>query len=432
MGTVYLALDTQLDRRVALKTPQFDQDSDLLQRFEREARAAAALRHPNICPIYDFGKIDGTHYISMAYIDGESLATLVATEQPQPVKRVLGIARKIALALQEAHDHGIVHRDLKPSNVMLDKHGEPIVMDFGLARQTTGQDNVRLTQSGILVGTPAFMSPEQIEGELDKIGPATDQYSLGVLLYELFTKQLPFRGSSMAIIAQALVKEPPPPIRFRTDLDPRINAACLKMLAKAPEDRFPSLATLANELESILENRGAVPVADPATPRPASPESAERAAARARRHSLAEQFLAKRSLTENEIDDIEKSARRCFDCRDYQKVVDAIGQVPEDQQPARLKGLLADARTRTAEIAALVTAMDDAMERSNRPAALQSATALLKIQPGNPRASEIRRRISGERSFVDALMAKPWLVWTVVIAGLTLLAASIVMIVIGR
>jgi len=425
MGTVYLAIDTQLDRQVALKTPQFDQDSDLLQRFHREARAAAALRHPNICPIYDFGQIEGTQFISMAYIEGQTLAALMENEPLQPVKRVAGIARKIALALQEAHDHGIVHRDLKPSNVMLDKHGEPIVMDFGLARQT-GQDNVRLTQSGILVGTPAFMSPEQIEGDLEKIGPATDQYSLGVLLYELFTQQLPFRGSSMAIIAQALVKEPPPPIQFRTDLDPRINAACLKMMAKAPEDRFASLSEVADVLEAILENRYPNPTLTSATAKADPPLSPERAAAKQRRRSLAAQFLAKRSLSEEELAEVEKAARRHFDLRQYEKVVEAIGQVPDEQRPARLQGLLADACTKTAEVAALVTAIDDAQRRGDKVAALEKSSVLLKLQPGNPRACDVQNQAKGQSFLAKVRNASPRTLWAVVLVGLALLAALIV------
>jgi serine/threonine protein kinase len=430
MGTVYLAIDTQLDRPVALKTPQFDNDGDLLERFHREARAAAALRHPNICPIYDFGQIDGTHFISMAYIEGQTLAALIETAQPQPVKQVLGIARKIAQALQEAHEHGIVHRDLKPSNVMLDKRGEPIVTDFGLARQSTGPDNVRLTQSGILVGTPAFMSPEQIEGDLDKIGPATDQYSLGVLLYELFTQQLPFRGSSMAIIAQALVKEPPPPIQLRSDLDPRINAACLKMMAKAPEDRFSSLAEVADELETILENPDAKPILNLPADKPSSPPSAERVAAAQRRHSLAAQFLAKRALSEQELTDIEKSARRYFDLRQYEKLVEMVEQVPERQRPARLQGLLADACGKTTEIAALVAALDEAAHVGNRATALQRAQALLKLQPRHPRACEVITQYEQPRAGLWKL--KPRTLWTAVLVGLTLLAALVVATVISR
>jgi len=191
MGTVYLAEDTQLQRHVALKTPHFEQEPtpELLERFYREARAAATLRHPNICPVYDVGQIEGTHYISMAFIEGHPLSALVQSAKPQPERQVLIVVRKLAQALQDAHDHGIVHRDLKPANIMVDTRNEPIIMDFGLARQLQRDTNIRITQSGMLIGTPAYMSPEQIDGELDKIGPPTDQYSLGVILYELLTGQ---------------------------------------------------------------------------------------------------------------------------------------------------------------------------------------------------------------------------------------------------
>jgi serine/threonine protein kinase len=427
MGTVYLAIDTQLDRQVALKTPQFDQDSDLLQRFHREARAAAALRHANICPIYDFGQIEEKHFISMAYIEGQTLAALIETGEQQPVKRVLTIALKIAQALQEAHDHGIVHRDLKPSNVMLDKRGEPIVMDFGLARQIAAPDNVRLTQSGILVGTPAFMSPEQIEGDLEKVGPASDQYSLGVLLYELFTQQLPFRGSSMAIIAQALVKEPPPPIQFRTDLDPRINTACLKMMAKAPEDRFASCGAVADELEAILEDRQSRPASSPAPAAPSASVSAERTAAKERRQSLAAQFLAKRPLSEQELVEVEKSARRQFDLHQFEKVVEIIGQARDDQLPARLQGLLSDARGKCAEIATLLMAIDEASRSGDRTTALQRVEALLRIQPRNPRACEMKAQLEVKPRAPDTEWTKRRTLWAalvaVVLVGLLILAA---------
>jgi predicted Ser/Thr protein kinase len=432
MGTVYLAIDTQLDRQVALKTPQFDQDSDLLQRFQREARAAAALRHPNICPIYDFGQIDGTHFISMAYIEGETLAALLETGQQQPVKRVLVIARKIAQALHEAHEHGIVHRDLKPSNVMLDKRGEPIVMDFGLARQMTGPDNVRLTQSGILVGTPAFMSPEQIEGDIQRIGPATDQYSLGVLLYELFTQQLPFHGSSMAIIAQALVKEPTPPMQLRCDLDPRINGACLKMMAKAPEDRFASLAEVARELDAILENPDGTSTPSSAPSGPSAPLTADRAAAALRRQSLAAQFLSKKSMSEERLAELEKSARRQFDQRQYEKVVEIIGQIAEDQRPARLRGLLADAQTKTAEVAALVAAIDEAVRLDDWPTALEQADALLKVQPRHPRACQVKTQYDANSPLAEIWKVKPRTLWTRVALGLIVLVALIVASVVQR
>jgi serine/threonine protein kinase len=254
MGTVYLAEDSELRRQVALKTPNVkdDKSAEFLERLYREARSAATLRHANICPVFDIGQIDGTHYISMGYIQGHPLSHEIQSTSPQAERQVLTLISKLARALQEAHEHGVVHRDLKPSNIMVDNKGEPIIMDFGLAYQIRHEEDIRLTRDGVLVGTPAFMSPEQVEGVSDKIGPPTDQYSLGVIFYELLTGDLPFRGTVTAVIHQISTKEPEPPSRLRPTLDPRIEAVCLKMMAKQQQDRFDSLEAVAEELEAIL------------------------------------------------------------------------------------------------------------------------------------------------------------------------------------
>jgi len=259
MGTVYLADDTQLHRQVALKTPQFEEDAadEILERFYREARLAATLRHSHICPVYDVGELDGIHYITMAYIEGRPLSDFVKPSVPQTERQILIVVGKIAQALQEAHDHGIVHRDLKPSNIMIDRHGEPVIMDFGLAWQARTGEDTRLTQTGMIVGSPAYMSPEQVEGERAKIGPAADQYGLGVILYELLTGKVPFNGSLATIMGQILTKEPRPPSQVRAGLDPRIDTLCLKMMAKNASDRFRSLSEVALELAKIVREPAA-------------------------------------------------------------------------------------------------------------------------------------------------------------------------------
>ena len=295
MGMVYLAEDTQLLRQVALKTPHFEQEPtpELLERFYREARSAANLRHPNICPVHDVGQIEGTHYISMAFIDGHPLSAFVRTSKPQPERQILIIIRKLAQALAEAHDRGIVHRDLKPANIMVDKRNEPIIMDFGLARQLEREQSVRITQSGMLIGTPAYMSPEQIEGEPDKVGPASDQFSLGVILYELLTGQLPFRGSLSAVMAQILTRDPAPPSQLRPDLDGRIETLCLKMLARDPANRFASLAAVADEIAVILRNPSGKTAAAPSGGTPAETPGASDSMVLA---SGARQSFAKKSI----------------------------------------------------------------------------------------------------------------------------------------
>src|ERR1700722_10307098 len=153
MGDVYLADDTQLDRPVALKIPRFsdDRDDDLIERFYREARAAATVRHPNLCPVYDAGEIDGIHYLSMAFIEGRPLCDLLSTKKRFAPRDAATLILKLAKALNAAHTSGVIHRDLKPANIMIDSHDEPIIMDFGLSRRTNKEDS-RLTQSGLVMG----------------------------------------------------------------------------------------------------------------------------------------------------------------------------------------------------------------------------------------------------------------------------------------
>ena len=252
MGAVYLARDEDLGREIALKVPQLDLDEspEALDRFYQEARAAAAFRHKNICPVFEVGEINGIHYLTMAYIDGEPLTQWGRKGSSQPHRKVVELVRKIALALAEAHKNGVIHRDLKPSNVMIDSRGEPIVMDFGLARRDRPNDS-RITRSGMIMGSPAYMSPEQIR-DIRASGPGCDIYGLGVVLYELLAHRLPFMGDTMSVLSQVLVDPPPPPSRFCPDLDPALEAICLKALEKDPKDRHVSMAMFAVELLRYL------------------------------------------------------------------------------------------------------------------------------------------------------------------------------------
>jgi serine/threonine protein kinase len=257
MGTVYLARDTELDRRVALKVPKFgDEDQEMMERFYREARSAAKLRHRNICAVHDIGEIDGTRYISMAYIEGRPLSDYVNPDKPPSERNVAVIVRKLAQALETAHREGVIHRDLKPANIMVDKKTEPVIMDFGLARQINTDENERLTQTGTVMGSPAYMSPEQVNADIDRIGPASDIYSLGVILYELLTGRLPYEGSIAAVIGQILMKDPEKPSAFRADLDPRLESICIKMMAKQIEDRHTAMKGVAQALTTFLKNDG--------------------------------------------------------------------------------------------------------------------------------------------------------------------------------
>ncbi len=265
MGAVYLAHDTQLDRPVALKVPHFSASDGphVLERFQREARAAATLRHSNICPVYDVGEIDGVRYLTMAFIEGRPLSSLIGDDKPLTVRQAATLVRKLALALKEAHGTGVIHRDLKPSNIMIDKRGEPVLMDFGLARRIDQTDK-RLTQSGAILGTPAYMSPEQVSGDLEALGPASDIYSLGVILYELLIARLPFEGPTAAVLGQIMVSEPPPPSKLRPDLDSRVESICLKAMAKKIEGRYASMGELAAALTEYLQSKGQPPTPAPA------------------------------------------------------------------------------------------------------------------------------------------------------------------------
>jgi tRNA A-37 threonylcarbamoyl transferase component Bud32 len=257
MGAVYLADDTQLERPVALKIPKFtdeDNDEELSQRFYREARAAAHLRHANLCPVYDVGEIDGVRYLSMAYIEGRPLSEVLSEGGPLDSRAAVTFVLKLARALEAAHARSVIHRDLKPANIMIDAHQEPIIMDFGLARQMNKADS-RLTQEGMLMGSPAYMSPEQVEGDTERMGPSCDIYSLGIILYELLTGEVPFKGSIAAVMGQILSSAPSKPSTIKRGIDPALEAVCLKMIAKRPEDRFASMTEVVRALDAYSAGR---------------------------------------------------------------------------------------------------------------------------------------------------------------------------------
>jgi hypothetical protein len=241
MGTVYKAQDPQLNRIVALKLPRFDGPSQGLalrvQRFQREARAVAAIRHPHVCPIYDVGEHEGQPYVVMAYIGGESLATRLARQgRYQDLREAVHLIRQLVDALEAIHDHGIVHRDLKPSNILLDAASQAILTDFGLARPTDESEG--LTSEGVVLGTPAYMSPEQASGQPQAVGPWTDLYSVGVILYEMLTGRLPFEGPALKVMAEIVHESALLPSSLRPDLDPVMEAMVRKAMAREPRERY--------------------------------------------------------------------------------------------------------------------------------------------------------------------------------------------------
>jgi tRNA A-37 threonylcarbamoyl transferase component Bud32 len=248
MGIVLKARHRVLDRLAAIKMPlaqQLTDDADR-ERFLREARAAARLRHPNICPIHEVGQHGQRPYLVMSFIQGETLRDWSQNHPPTPHQAARMVAA-LARAVGYAHEHGVIHRDIKPSNVIVDADtGQLVLMDFGLAKELSEQA-IHMTHSGQVMGTPAYMAPEQAAGK--KVGPAADVYSLGVVLYELVTGRLPFEGSVGDVLSKVQTQEPPPPRKLVPRLHRNLETVCLKALAKDPAGRYASAADLADDLE---------------------------------------------------------------------------------------------------------------------------------------------------------------------------------------
>ena len=241
MGAVYEARDTQLDRIVALKLPRSElvNDPTVLQRFLNEARAAGAIRHPNICPIYHVGQLDGQHFITMPLVQGMSLSAWME-HRTVSLHEAAELTRKLASALQAIHSAGIRHRDIKASNVMIDERGEPLLMDFGLAR--LAQADTHVTQSGSLVGTPAYMAPEQIQLGASGGDERSDVYSLGVLLYQMLSGRLPFEGPMTRVLVDIATKDAPLLETMRPDVDAALASVCRKAMSRNPSHRFQTAA----------------------------------------------------------------------------------------------------------------------------------------------------------------------------------------------
>src|SRR5437868_14271985 len=223
MSSVYRAHDRLLDRKVALKIlhEQYTEDADYVERFRREARAVAALSHPNIVTVIDRGEHENKQFIVFEYIDGENLKALIQRRGPAPVVTALELALQVARGLSFAHQQGLVHRDVKPQNVLLNGDGEAKVTDLGIARSLDVKHGV--TQTGTVLGTSDYIAPEQAQGQ--RVDEHTDVYSLGVVLYELLTGELPFSGDNFVAVAMQHINELPPPVSAkRPDVPPRLDA----------------------------------------------------------------------------------------------------------------------------------------------------------------------------------------------------------------
>jgi serine/threonine-protein kinase len=291
MSSVFRARDLQLEREVAVKIllERYAADPEYLERFRREARAVARLSHPNIVTVIDRGDDDGRQYIVFEHVDGENLKELVVRSGRLPVRRALELALSVADGLAFAHEQGLVHRDVKPQNVLLSNEGEVKVTDFGIARSIHVDHGV--TQTGTVLGTGEYLAPEQASGK--PVSPATDVYSLGVVLWELLTGDVPFTGENFVAVALQHVNDPPPSLHsVRPDVSPRLAATVERALAKDPAQRFPSMAALAHELRACLAELDAPSYAEddaamtlvtrpaPAPPSPGPPVGRRRARSR--------------------------------------------------------------------------------------------------------------------------------------------------------
>lgn len=255
MADVYKAFHPKLEvyRAVKVIRPEFVTASDFRERFQKEAQAVAALRHTNIVQIHDFGEQDDAYYMVMEFVEGQDLKRIIKSEgKIRPIRRALQIVDQVADALHYAHSRGLIHRDIKPENIMINEDGLPILMDFGIAKLLTA--NTQLTQTGMGIGTPAYMAPEQAKA-LPEIGPTADIYSLSVVLYEMLTGQVPFSADTpMAVMLKAINDPTPMPRQFSSDISENLQQVLLKGTAKDPENRYSTARQFQKALADVMDD----------------------------------------------------------------------------------------------------------------------------------------------------------------------------------
>ncbi len=391
MGIVYHATDRRLKRAVAVKVlpPDLAFRADIRTRFLHEAETAAQLTHPNIVPIYSVDEREGLVYFVMAFVDGQTLAQrLKDAAGPLGVDETRRILRQIASALAYAHAHGVIHRDIKPDNILLASGGQVMVTDFGIARAVTAGMDSRLTATGVVIGTPAYMSPEQCAGDKE-IDGRSDLYSLGVLAYQMLSGTLPFTGTSSASILVKQISQPPPPLSPRAPWVPAgLAAATMRLLAKDPNDRFPDATAFLKALDA------------PESPAPATGQDFART-------SSAQQSVAQAAAAQPPFAPLPPAA--AFAATPPQYGVPVPGPLPIAAPPARLT-------------------------RDQRKALKQARKAEEELEPLDPRQRKIQRfrgvlvSTGGSMLFLSALsvVTSPhefWAIYPDLGLGLTIFLA---------
>ncbi|MEZ6057319.1 MAG: SUMF1/EgtB/PvdO family nonheme iron enzyme [Planctomycetaceae bacterium] len=422
MGSVYLAEDTALKRRVALKVPKLlhPGDAEYLQRFHREARAIAGLSHPNICPVFDIGEEQGHPFIAMAYIQGEPLSQCLGKPEFRDQHKVATILAIVARALQHAHDAGTIHRDLKPGNVLIDGAGQPIVTDFGLARRIGEADESRITQQGAILGTPAYMSPEQVDGQWENIGPHSDIYALGAMAYELLAGKLPFLGSIASILGQIARDRPAPIRKHRADVAPELEDLALQMLEKLPSNRPSSMSEVAERLERWMKNNSPEAVhqqkieskaVDKLTAGQRQIEQLLKQGNYARAIQGLEQMSAlKDPLSQKFVDWAKEQLKRVQSIprqirenlpmvlstaqnlvkkHDYAQAAEMLQQVPADVRPEPMRKLLEQAVELQEESDLLLLSLQESVKSRNYTGINDNLKRFLELKPGNRFAKEL-------------------------------------------